>query len=675
MKKTLLSLIFILSLTLQTFADGLLLPVNKDYPMDFLKNLVSKVDVSITGMVAETRIYQEFRNDWNQTTDAMYSFPLPLDARATEITYWKNDIAYKAVLEVRRQDTNPGTGESPLVAAVNRYMGSNAIRILLKGIAPSEIQRIQLTYISLLDYYNGECSYRFPLNTSPFVTHSIEQLDIHFSVKSSRPVQTAGLPSHPGATLTSHTESEFELTYSEPKAWLTRDIEMVFQEAASGLTFNLYSKFSPDQTGWYSLLITPPNPSNPDSLFQKRMVFLVNISSGMTADQIQKSKDGLSASLDYLRPGDQFNIIAYNSGLTKWRTSLQASSATTIEQAKSFISQLSVSGGSRLDSALPEALKQFTDTLQQNIVLNFTNGKSLVDPKVIQALNTKKAGIFSVAFGDLVDRERLEYLSALNYGFVRYFREGDNLKAGIEKVFRMVSDPIMAGIRVTSAKSDLSGLSAVKGTSIYSNACTIVSGTYSAPGEAVVTLSGRNKTQKQVQYPFPSTFSSDTVQFGFVPSLWAKGKIDALEQVIMVDGETQTLKDSLIALSLKYGIRCRYTAYIADYKTINTGTGDDPEVPVFAGLKDNYPNPFNPSTTFRIFISREMEGKINLLKIYSLTGQLVAVIDITGFKAGWNEVPFYAAGFDGRALASGVYFVRLTSGNELVNTIRITLIR
>ncbi|MCK6600326.1 MAG: VWA domain-containing protein [Bacteroidetes bacterium] len=675
MKKTLLSLTFILIFSLRTFADGLLLPVHKDYPMDFLKNLVSKVDVSITGMVAETKIYQEFRNDWNQTTDAMYSFPLPSDARATDITYWKNDIAYKAVLEVRRQDTNPGTGESPLVAAVNRYMGSNAIRILLKNIAPNEIQRIQLTYISLLDYYNGDCTYRFPLNTSPFVTHSIEQLDIHFSVKSNRPVQTADLPSHPGAKVTLHNESEFELTYSEPKAWLTRDVEMVFQESASGLTFNLYSKYSPDQTGWYNLIITPPNPSNPDSLFQKRMVFLVNISSGMTADQIQKSKEGLSSCLDYLRPGDQFNIIAYNSGITKWKTSLQASSATTVESAKSFISQLSVSGGSRLDAALPEALKQFTDTLQQNSVLNFTNGKSLVDPKVIQTLNTKKAGIFSIAFGDLVDRERLEYLSALNYGFVRYFRESDNLKAGIEKVFRMVSDPIMAGIRVTSAKSDLSGLSAVKGTSIYSNAFTSVSGTYSTPGDAVVTLSGRNKMQKQVQYPFSSTFSPDTLQFGFVPSLWAKGKIDALEQVILVDGETQTLKDSLIALSLTYGIRCRYTAYIADYKTVNTGTGDDPEVPAFAGVKDNYPNPFNPSTTIRIYISREMEGKINLLKIYSITGQLVAVIDITGFKAGWNEVLFYAAGFDGRALASGVYFVRLTSGNELVNTIRITLIR
>ena len=115
----LIYIMLVLSLATTGFCDGLLLPTEEGYPKDLLRNRITEVNVNINGLIAETEVYQEFVNEWYDTTDAVYSFPLPPNARATEFVYWYDDIAYKAVLKVREQAVNPGTGEGGIAALIN----------------------------------------------------------------------------------------------------------------------------------------------------------------------------------------------------------------------------------------------------------------------------------------------------------------------------------------------------------------------------------------------------------------------------------------------------------------------------------------------------------------------------------------------------------------------------
>ncbi len=77
--------------TASAFADGVIRPTNTSYPKDFLRTRMTKVDVAIYGQIAVTKVYQEFVNEWQQKTNAVYSFPLPADARATDFFFWAND--------------------------------------------------------------------------------------------------------------------------------------------------------------------------------------------------------------------------------------------------------------------------------------------------------------------------------------------------------------------------------------------------------------------------------------------------------------------------------------------------------------------------------------------------------------------------------------------------------
>jgi photosystem II stability/assembly factor-like uncharacterized protein len=81
-------------------------------------------------------------------------------------------------------------------------------------------------------------------------------------------------------------------------------------------------------------------------------------------------------------------------------------------------------------------------------------------------------------------------------------------------------------------------------------------------------------------------------------------------------------------------------------------------------LKQNYPNPFNPTTTIRYTIGGVValsgsEGPATMVKlaVYDILGRVVAVLVDERKQPGE-----YAATWDARGIASGVYFNRLMIG-------------
>jgi hypothetical protein len=71
-------------------------------------------------------------------------------------------------------------------------------------------------------------------------------------------------------------------------------------------------------------------------------------------------------------------------------------------------------------------------------------------------------------------------------------------------------------------------------------------------------------------------------------------------------------------------------------------------------LAQNFPNPFNPTTTIRY----ELPVTANVrLTVYNLRGELVRTLVEAEMPAGYHKATFDASG-----LASGIYFYRLNAG-------------
>lgn len=85
----------------------------------------------------------------------------------------------------------------------------------------------------------------------------------------------------------------------------------------------------------------------------------------------------------------------------------------------------------------------------------------------------------------------------------------------------------------------------------------------------------------------------------------------------------------------------------------------DNTVPMEFALEQNFPNPFNPTTT----IEFKLQKHSNItLGVYSVNGELITnLIAGTDFSAGTYQVTF-----DASKLASGIYFYTLTDGNQIL---------
>ncbi len=85
-----------------------------------------------------------------------------------------------------------------------------------------------------------------------------------------------------------------------------------------------------------------------------------------------------------------------------------------------------------------------------------------------------------------------------------------------------------------------------------------------------------------------------------------------------------------------------------------SGVTNSPNTPLAYALISAHPNPFNPTATFSYQLSAN--SFVNL-QVYDIKGKTVAEL-----VNGWREAGMHEITFDGSALASGILFFRLQTG-------------
>jgi hypothetical protein len=90
-----------------------------------------------------------------------------------------------------------------------------------------------------------------------------------------------------------------------------------------------------------------------------------------------------------------------------------------------------------------------------------------------------------------------------------------------------------------------------------------------------------------------------------------------------------------------------------DFDTAN----DDQNNPVlFTALHNNYPNPFNPTTTISFSLK---EREMVTLSIYNLKGQKIRTLESTELESGQHSIIWNGDDQNGNVVSSGIYFYKL----------------
>lgn len=139
----------------------------------------------------------------------------------------------------------------------------------------------------------------------------------------------------------------------------------------------------------------------------------------------------------------------------------------------------------------------------------------------------------------------------------------------------------------------------------------------------------------------------------------------AFEQVGYVTDTSYT--ETLAALGTNYFYRvvCTYaegnSLPTEDlYYHYTTANGDIINPALVNKLMNNYPNPFNPETTFSFSLKEQSPAK---LCVYNIKGQLVKTLVDDVMASGIHQVHWNGRDVNNRNVASGIYFYRLETKN------------
>ena len=128
-----------------------------------------------------------------------------------------------------------------------------------------------------------------------------------------------------------------------------------------------------------------------------------------------------------------------------------------------------------------------------------------------------------------------------------------------------------------------------------------------------------------------------------------------VEKIDQLSGdELDYLEEVIISLNLTAEEEAAFRLALYGNSAVN--------LPKAFSLKQNAPNPFNPSTTISFTVPEGYQGKTNL-KVFDLRGKIVRVLADDIREPGGYNVFWEGTDQAGRTVSSGVYFYRLQADN------------
>jgi flagellar hook assembly protein FlgD len=124
-------------------------------------------------------------------------------------------------------------------------------------------------------------------------------------------------------------------------------------------------------------------------------------------------------------------------------------------------------------------------------------------------------------------------------------------------------------------------------------------------------------------------------------------------QILTIEAEILQTADNIVLTADKIMLNDRSVS-----KVTSVGAGQA-DVPTTYALQQNFPNPFNPSTTieFQLPASGFVE-----LKVYDIAGREVTTLVSDVKNAGTHRIQWNAVDDRGMKISSGVYFYRISAG-------------
>jgi Ca-activated chloride channel family protein len=556
----------------------------------------TKVDVQITGVIAEVSVTQAYKNTGKKPINAQYVFPASTRAAVHGMRMQVRDQIIEAVIKEKQQATQAfeAAKKAGKNASLLEQERPNVFTMKVANVMPGDRLEVSLRYSELLIPTSGVYELVYPTVVGPRYSNkpaagavakdqfiaspytaagAAPSYSFELSGAVSTPVTLQSLES-PSHTVVGNADSttlyRFSLAPSE-RAGGNRDFILRYRLAGDAIQSGL-SLFDAGGEKFFLLQVEPPKRVSDELIPPREYVFIVDVSGSMAGFPLETTKKLLRELIGGLRSSDKFNVLLFSgtSALLAER-SLPATPAN-IALATRFIDDQKGGGGTELLPALERAFALSKNEGLSRSFLVVTDGYIGEDKGAIDLVRRKlsDANVFAFGIGSSVNRYLIEGVAKAGAGEPFVVTEPGQANATAERLRQYVRSPVLTDVKVAYQGFDAYDVEPKAIPDALAERPIVIFGKYRGDPKGFVTLSGLTG-----QGGFSQRF--DVAQLKSRPEhraltyLWARSRVATLSDFGF--GEPTALaKNEITALGLRYSLLTEYTSFVAvAKKVVNPG--------------------------------------------------------------------------------------------------------
>ena len=461
---------------------SLLMRMSEGYVTAALLN--TDVSINVNGLVARVSVMQEFRNGGSEWVEGIYVFPLPAEAAVDHMRLYVGDRFIEGEIrekEQARKEYEQAKQQGKKTSLVEQQR-ANLFTTSVANIGPGETVIVEIEYLEDIRYDDGTFSLRFPMTltpryipgqalpdrqgsgwspdtalvddassiTPPMVGASRNhKVSLQASVNAGMPLEIIASRYHP--VNVSETGGRYGVTLAAGQVAMDHDFELLWRPVASSAPRAMAFTETINGEPHYLLMVMPPNTGESSlARVPREMIFIIDTSGSMHGVSIEQAKQALRRALDGLQPGDQFNVVEFNSYPNALFGTSMLADATNIGMAQNFVRKLRANGGTEMQSALRFALRTPPAESYLRQIIFITDGAVGNEESLFELIRARlgNARLFTVGIGSAPNSWFMRKAAETGRGTFTMISALHEVGEKMERLFRKLENPQVTNINL-----------------------------------------------------------------------------------------------------------------------------------------------------------------------------------------------------------------------------------